>query len=78
MHNLRQATRQENNRNKSSYSNNTSGFKGVIWDKNAEKWRVRIRVDGELLHIGYYTDLEAASFAATKAREHHHAEFYSD
>ncbi len=35
--NLRWATHSENNQNRTMMSNNTSGVKGVIWDKRSNK-----------------------------------------
>lgn len=41
--NLRIATFQENTTNKKVGSKNTSGFSGVSWDKNNNKWQVLIK-----------------------------------
>lgn len=41
-HNLRLCSRQENNRNKSIRSNNTSGITGVYFDKRAKKWTAEL------------------------------------
>lgn len=39
----------------------SSKFKGVCWDKNREKWLVRIGFEGKLKHLGRFTDeVEAA------------------
>ncbi len=32
----------------------TSGYKGVGWDKRAERWRVQIMVDGSMRHLGTF------------------------
>ena len=37
-------------------SNNTSGFKGVHYNKNTNKWRATIHVMGKTRHIGVYSD----------------------
>lgn len=58
--NLRVCTRQENTMNQLRRSDNTSGVKGVHWDKTASKWRAQIFVDGEYLNLGYYTEFEQA------------------
>lgn len=59
--NLRSATRSQNARNRKIQSNNTSGFKGVCWDKDRNKYRAYIRVDYKLIHLGYFDDpIEAA------------------
>ena len=41
--------------------NNTSGFKGVSFDKVANKWKCRIQVNNKSVFLGYFiTSLEAA------------------
>ena len=52
--NLREATRQENHKNRSMYKNNTSGVTGVYWDKG--KWKAYIRVDEKDKNLGRFTD----------------------
>ena len=42
--NLRLATVNQNQRNKKIQKNNTSGYKGVCWDKNRQKWKTHIPV----------------------------------
>ena len=61
--NLRWCTSQENNRNKSMYCNNSSGYKGVTFDKKANKWRAQITIDGIQIHLGYYDTIEEATIA---------------
>ena len=40
--------------------NNRSGYRGVGFYKPRDKWRARIRVDNNLIHLGYFnTSLEA-------------------
>jgi len=42
-------------------STNTSGFRGVGYDKRRDKWRARITINTIEIHLGYYsTPLEAA------------------
>jgi hypothetical protein len=61
--NLRFATTKENSQNRILSSNNTSKVKGVSFNKRAKKWRAHIRIDGILIHIGYYDNLEDAKIA---------------
>ena len=61
--NLRGATRQENGRNRSMQSNNTSGITGMSWDKHAGKWLAQIRVEGKQIYLGLYEDINAAILA---------------
>jgi hypothetical protein len=62
--NLREATPQENSKNKSMSSRNTSGVTGVGWHKGTGKWHARITVDGKLIHLGLYDHI----FKAVQAR----------
>lgn len=52
--NLRDVTNGENHKNMKTPSNNTSGFRGVYWNKPTKNWRVKIEVDGSQKHIGYF------------------------
>lgn len=47
--------------------NNTSGHKGVSWNKNSKKWQSCIRVDGKQLYLGLYQDKENAINAYIEA-----------
>ena len=38
----------------------SSGVKGVSWDKDTNKWRARIKIDGIQIHLGLFTNLEDA------------------
>ena len=58
--NLRWATSSQNNQNASMRKDNTSGVKGVSWDKDTNKWRARIKIDGIQIHLGLFTNLEDA------------------
>lgn len=58
--NLRMATNSQNNANKSLQSNNTSGYKGVCWDKSRKKWIVQIKLNGKRVFYKRYEDLNEA------------------
>jgi hypothetical protein len=66
--NLRSVSRAENGRNQGIRRNNKSGVMGVCWSPRNAKWKAQIRVGGEQKHIGFFTDLAAAT-AARKAAE---------
>jgi hypothetical protein len=66
VNNLRWCTSQENNRNKPKSVKNTSGIKGVCWDKYANKWKAGIKLDGISIHIGNFTNIEDAKQARIK------------
>jgi len=59
--NLRPATRSQNNANSPARSDNTSGIKGVFWEKRRKKWRVQVTVNGTKYHLGYYDDAAHAT-----------------
>ena len=63
INNLRWATNSENQHNKSMMSNNTSGVKGVVWDKDRNKWRSQIMIDGIRIYLGSFTNIEDAKQA---------------
>ncbi len=54
--NLREVSQQCNVRNACVNSRNTSGVKGVSWDKRTGKWYSQIAVDGKDINLGRYDD----------------------
>lgn len=77
--NLRQATGLQNARNKGILSTNRLGIKGVGIStdrkRSPQRYRARIRVDGRLIHLGYFTTPESAHQAYKAAATHHFGEF---
>ena len=70
--NLRYATNQENSRNSSIQKNNTSGYIGVTYNKQKQKYRARYSLNCKLKHIGYYqTALEASEAYQAKIKVHY-------
>ena len=61
--NLRLATKQTNAINSKIRSDNVTGYRGIIWDKARNKWRVYISVMGKQLNLGRYDKLEHAIMA---------------
>lgn len=48
--------------NRKKNKNNTSGYKGVSWNKNAKKWIVHVGFNGKDIYCGLYIDpTEAAT-----------------
>lgn len=74
--NLRLATTSQNRHNMGAYKGSVSRFKGVAWHKKNSKWRVQIRIDGKVQHIGYYEDEREAAIAYDKVARELHGEFY--
>ena len=72
--NLREATRAENEQNKSLQTNNKSGYRGVCWLQKRLAWAAQISVNGKRKHLGYFATPEAAyeayKSAATRAHTH--------
>ena len=54
--NLRWCSKRQNNQNRSKRKNTTSVYKGICFDKKANKWRARIKHNGQRINLGYYTD----------------------
>lgn len=76
--NLREATRSQNLFNRSGANkNNTSGFKGVAFNKRSESFRAMIRINGKNTNLGYFNTPEEASEAYQTAARKYHGEFYS-
>ena len=66
--NLREASKKENGRNARMRRDNTSGFTGVHWYKDAKKWRARIQISNKEKHLGYFTDINDAKAAYEDAK----------
>jgi hypothetical protein len=68
--NLRQATHKQNLENQPLRQDNTSGFRGVSWDKKKKKWEANLGHYRKKIFIGYFdTAEEAAQAAAAKRAE---------
>jgi hypothetical protein len=73
--NLRECTKQENNRNSRTPRTNTSGVKNVVWNKKRNKWQVQIMIDYQNKHLGYFEDIELATLVAEEARNKYFKQF---
>ncbi|AFM40318.1 AP2 domain-containing protein [Desulfosporosinus acidiphilus SJ4] len=73
--NLRLATNKENRRNEGLRKSNSTGAKGVNFDKRRKKYRAYITVDGRYIHLGYYSTIEKASIAYDHSAEQYFDEF---
>lgn len=58
--NLRQLSHRLNSLNRGLHSNNTSGFKGVCWDKHQRKWVSQTRVNYRRINLGTFNTKEEA------------------
>src|SRR5262249_4694572 len=52
--NLREATDSQNKMNKNKQSNNTSGYPGISWYKQTNRWRAYLQFEGKFINLGYY------------------------
>jgi hypothetical protein len=75
--NLRGATRIENGQNRGHQSNNTSGYKGVSFHKQARKWQAQIGVNKKMIWLGLFGCPTTAWLAYAAAAKLHHGEFAS-
>lgn len=73
--NLREANQNQNSHNSGVPKTNTSGFKGVTWDKRKRKWQAAIKVKGKSMFLGLYDQKELAFSAANAARAKYHGDF---
>lgn len=73
--NLRICTKSENQKNRPKQSNNTSGYKGVSWNKKMNKWAININAEGRRIYIGSRSNKEDAALAYNEAAIKYHGEF---
>lgn len=76
--NIRIASDLENRRNTYARRNNSSGFKGVRFDKKASSanpWTARITVNGKEIHLGMFASPELANQAYEEAAKKYFGRF---
>lgn len=73
--NLRVVNHTENNRYRPIQKNNTSGYKGVAWNRTLKYWVAYIKVDQKRLHLGYFNNKEEAAIAYNKSAKKYHGKF---
>lgn len=66
--NLRILKQSQNMQNQTVRKDNKTGIRGVTWDKKMGAWRVRVGVNWERRHVGFFNDLNEAIEAAENAR----------
>jgi len=72
---LRNCTHAQNSKNRKLNSDNTTGYKGVYWKKDRNRWIARIMVDGKDICLGYFKDIQEAVEARKIAESKYHGEF---
>jgi len=65
----------QNQQNRKLNPKNKSGVKGVCWDKEKQKWLVRIECNGFMVHQSRHKNLELAELVAKEARDKYHGKF---
>jgi len=73
--NLRCCTHAENFRNQGISKHNTSGAKGVVWNKRNKNWNARITVDRKRIHLGCFNDKVTAIKQYNLAAKKYHEQY---
>ena len=75
--NLREATNQQNQYNVTKLRcDNSTGYKGVSFNKRDNKFQAQIRINGKLIFLGYFDSAKKAGAAYERAAKNFHGEFY--
>ena len=73
--NLRLATHSENRRSSGMFRTNTSGYKGVTFEKNRCRWKAYIYLNNKRKHLGMFPTKEEAAAAYQRAAAEMHGAF---
>ena len=74
--NLRPATHKQNVWNRKFVrKGGKTRYNGIRWDKNKQKWQVRLTIDGRRESFGYYADEVEAAKAYDRVAKQHRGEF---
>lgn len=74
--NLRVATRSQNMANTAIDPRNTSGAAGVTWDKDRNKWRAQLRVNGRKTNLGRFNTRDEAAAKVEEAARAQWGDFW--
>jgi len=73
--NLRPSTHRQNGINTKLRKDNTSGCRGISWDKSRQRFQVHITVNNIQINLGRYKELSDAQAAYEVAAEKLHGEY---
>lgn len=73
--NLRIVTASQNGMNSSLSKNNTSGIKGITYNKKAKRWVASIQVNNKYIYLGSFKEKEDAAQARKKAEQEYFKEY---
>lgn len=73
--NLRICSHSQNGQNRGKNKNNTSGYKGVTWDRACQKWHARVTINNKEINLGNFKEVEDAARAYNVAAIKHFGEF---
>lgn len=73
--NLRVCTHKQNCQNTKKQSNNTSGYKGVSFNKGKNKWKAYINIDRRQVFLGYHNEIKDAARKYNEAAIRYFGEF---
>jgi hypothetical protein len=73
--NLRLANQSQNTANSKLSKANTSGFKGVTWNKDAKKWNAQLMFNYKRISLGNFEKKEDAAEAYKKGSVQYFGEF---
>jgi hypothetical protein len=74
--NLRAATKAEQTRNSELRKDNSTGHRGVSWNKERGRWKAGIGTGRKRRHLGYFDSAAEASTAYAAAAQNLFGEFY--
>lgn len=75
--NLRICNNAQNQQNRGRLPNNTTGFKGVSFNKRSGKYVARVMANGTSRFLGYHSTAEAAYAVFCEAGREMHGEFFN-
>ena len=73
--NIRIVTESQNQMNRSIFANNKSGVPGVHWYKKTGKWMAYIWLEGKMVYLGLFDNIEFAIGARQQAEREYFGEY---